>query len=130
MRGRRNGHRYGGTAAYGRWSEGMSGAPPAGPEQTPGCPTSGTRAARAEDGVPGVPSDPPPTRRRRTAQATGNPHRPKPTGNRPPATGNATAEGPVLAAEREALRDVFPDGIVEEAYALDLTVTLRPSASS
>ncbi|WP_405840527.1 class I SAM-dependent methyltransferase [Streptomyces platensis] len=40
------------------------------------------------------------------------------------------AAAPVLAAEREALRDVFPDGIVEEAYALDLTVTLRPSASS
>ncbi|MGA5268696.1 class I SAM-dependent methyltransferase [Streptomyces lydicamycinicus] len=40
------------------------------------------------------------------------------------------AAAPVLAAEREALRDVFPDGIVEEAYALDLTVTLRPPASS
>ncbi|MCX4639550.1 class I SAM-dependent methyltransferase [Streptomyces sp. RPA4-5] len=40
------------------------------------------------------------------------------------------AAAPVLAAEREALRDVFPDGIVEEAYALDLTVTLRPSTSS
>ncbi|MFI1498421.1 class I SAM-dependent methyltransferase [Streptomyces platensis] len=40
------------------------------------------------------------------------------------------AAAPVLAAEREALRDVFPDGIVEEAYALDVTVTLRPSASS
>ncbi|MEU8787328.1 hypothetical protein [Streptomyces sp. NPDC048637] len=38
------------------------------------------------------------------------------------------AAAPVLAAERAALRDVFPDGIVEEAYALDLTVTLRPSA--
>ncbi|GAA5611496.1 hypothetical protein Spla01_02649 [Streptomyces platensis] len=67
----RNGHRYGGSAAYGRWSEGMSGAPPAGLERTPGCLTSGTRAARAEDGVPGVPSDPPPTRRRRTGA---NPH--------------------------------------------------------
>lgn len=40
------------------------------------------------------------------------------------------AAAPVLAAERAALRDVFPDGIVEEAYALDLTVTLRPSAPS
>ncbi|MEU3990630.1 class I SAM-dependent methyltransferase [Streptomyces platensis] len=40
------------------------------------------------------------------------------------------AAAPVLAAQREALRDVFPDGIVEEAYALDVTVTLRPSASS
>ncbi|GES32057.1 hypothetical protein San01_45440 [Streptomyces angustmyceticus] len=28
--------RYGGTAADARWSEGMSGAPPAGPERTPG----------------------------------------------------------------------------------------------
>ncbi len=65
----RNGDPYGGSAAYGRWSEGMSGAPPAGLEQTPGCLTSGTRAARAEDGVPGVPSDPPPTRRRRTANS-------------------------------------------------------------
>ncbi|OSY37344.1 hypothetical protein BG653_06493 [Streptomyces platensis] len=94
VRGRRNGHRYGGTAAYGRWSEGMSGAPPAGPEQTPGCPTSGTRAARAEDGVPGVPSDPPPTRPRRTgdqptATRTGHPHpdngnaRPLPLPRRP-----------------------------------------------
>ncbi|MFD5399393.1 class I SAM-dependent methyltransferase [Streptomyces sp. NPDC127097] len=40
------------------------------------------------------------------------------------------AAAPVLASERAALREVFPDGIVEEAYALDLTVTLRPSVSS
>ncbi|MGY4973241.1 class I SAM-dependent methyltransferase [Streptomyces nigrescens] len=40
------------------------------------------------------------------------------------------AAAPVLAAERAALHDVFPDGIVEEAYALDLTVTLRPPAPS
>ncbi|MFE7546274.1 class I SAM-dependent methyltransferase [Streptomyces platensis] len=40
------------------------------------------------------------------------------------------AAAPVLAAERAALREVFPDGIVEEAYALDLTVTLRPSVPS
>ncbi|WP_329174426.1 class I SAM-dependent methyltransferase [Streptomyces decoyicus] len=37
------------------------------------------------------------------------------------------AAAPVLADERSALLDVFPDGIVEEAYALDLTVTLRPA---
>ncbi|MGW3014018.1 class I SAM-dependent methyltransferase [Streptomyces sp. NPDC001219] len=40
------------------------------------------------------------------------------------------AAAPVLEAERAALREVFPDGIVEEAYALDLTVTLRPPAPS
>ncbi|MFG2490094.1 class I SAM-dependent methyltransferase [Streptomyces caniferus] len=40
------------------------------------------------------------------------------------------AAAPVLEGERTALLDVFPDGIVEEAYALDLTVTLRPPASS
>ncbi|MGY4991804.1 class I SAM-dependent methyltransferase [Streptomyces nigrescens] len=40
------------------------------------------------------------------------------------------AAAPVLAAERAALHDVFPDGIVEEAYALNLTVTLRPPAPS
>ncbi|SOE11985.1 SAM-dependent methyltransferase [Streptomyces sp. 2323.1] len=40
------------------------------------------------------------------------------------------AAAPVLADERTALLDVFPDGIVEEAYALDVTVTLRPAASS
>ncbi|MGW1378840.1 class I SAM-dependent methyltransferase [Streptomyces sp. NPDC002446] len=40
------------------------------------------------------------------------------------------AAAPVLADERAALLDVFPDGTVEEAYALDLTVTLRPPASS
>ncbi|MFI1306765.1 class I SAM-dependent methyltransferase [Streptomyces sioyaensis] len=40
------------------------------------------------------------------------------------------AAAPVLADERTALLDVFPDGIVEEAYALDVTVTLRPPASS
>ncbi|MFI9359202.1 class I SAM-dependent methyltransferase [Streptomyces lydicus] len=37
------------------------------------------------------------------------------------------AAAPVLEAERTALLDAFPDGIVEEAYALDLTVTRRPS---
>lgn len=35
---------------------------------------------------------------------------------------------PVLEDERSVLQGIFPDGIVEEAYALDLTVTLRPSA--
>ncbi|MEV5480773.1 MULTISPECIES: hypothetical protein [Streptomyces] len=52
-----------------------------------------------------------------------------------PALGARSAIGPevaapVLADERTALLDVFPDGIVEEAYALDVTVTLRPPASS
>ncbi|MFG2529063.1 class I SAM-dependent methyltransferase [Streptomyces sp. NPDC048516] len=40
------------------------------------------------------------------------------------------AAAPILEDERTALLAVFPDGIVEEAYALDLTVTLRPPASS
>ncbi|MFG2831609.1 class I SAM-dependent methyltransferase [Streptomyces sp. NPDC048434] len=40
------------------------------------------------------------------------------------------AAAPVLEAERTALLEIFPGGIVEEAYALDLTVTLRPPASS
>ncbi|MGX1852604.1 class I SAM-dependent methyltransferase [Streptomyces sp. NPDC055299] len=40
------------------------------------------------------------------------------------------AAAPVLADERTALLDVFPDGIVEEAYALDVTVTLRPPVPS
>ncbi|WP_336054396.1 class I SAM-dependent methyltransferase [Streptomyces sp. CA2R101] len=40
------------------------------------------------------------------------------------------AAAPVLEDERTALLKIFPDGIVEEAYALDLTVTLRPPASS
>ncbi|MFE3887634.1 class I SAM-dependent methyltransferase [Streptomyces lydicus] len=38
------------------------------------------------------------------------------------------AAAPVLEDERTALLSLFPDGIVEEAYALDLTVTLRPPA--
>ncbi|MFD5703001.1 class I SAM-dependent methyltransferase [Streptomyces lasiicapitis] len=33
---------------------------------------------------------------------------------------------PVLAAERDHLRAVFPDGVVEEAYALDVTVVRSP----
>ncbi|MFB6607550.1 class I SAM-dependent methyltransferase [Streptomyces noursei] len=37
------------------------------------------------------------------------------------------AAAPVLADERAALLDVFPDGLVEETYALDLTVTRRPA---
>ncbi|WP_433857633.1 class I SAM-dependent methyltransferase [Streptomyces kronopolitis] len=40
------------------------------------------------------------------------------------------AAAPVLADERAALLDVFPDGIVEEAYALDVTVTRRPPVPS
>ncbi|MFJ4922226.1 class I SAM-dependent methyltransferase [Streptomyces sp. NPDC088725] len=32
-----------------------------------------------------------------------------------------------LASERAALREVFPDGTVEEAYVVDLSVTLTPS---
>lgn len=40
------------------------------------------------------------------------------------------AAAPVLADERAALLDVFPDGVVEEAYALDVTVTLRPPVPS
>ncbi|MFI0715589.1 class I SAM-dependent methyltransferase [Streptomyces inhibens] len=40
------------------------------------------------------------------------------------------AAAPVLEDERTALLDVFPDGVVEEAYALDLTVTLRPATPS
>ncbi|MCZ1008247.1 class I SAM-dependent methyltransferase [Streptomyces lydicus] len=39
------------------------------------------------------------------------------------------AAAPVLEDERTALLSLFPDGIVEEAYALDLTVTLRPPAA-
>ncbi|MFD8547588.1 class I SAM-dependent methyltransferase [Streptomyces sp. NPDC059649] len=39
------------------------------------------------------------------------------------------AAAPVLEAERAALLDVFPDGTVEEAYALDLTVARRPPVS-
>ncbi|WP_330174324.1 class I SAM-dependent methyltransferase [Streptomyces sp. NBC_01498] len=35
-----------------------------------------------------------------------------------------------LARERAELLTVFPDGMVEEAYAVELTVTLRPPASS
>lgn len=35
-----------------------------------------------------------------------------------------------LAAERAELLKVFPDGLVEEAYVVELTVTLRPSVSS
>ncbi|MGP3924027.1 class I SAM-dependent methyltransferase [Streptomyces sp. 8N616] len=38
--------------------------------------------------------------------------------------------GPVLQDERAELLRLFPDGIVEEAYAVDVTVTLRPAASS
>ncbi|MFI6093376.1 hypothetical protein [Streptomyces sp. NPDC051218] len=36
---------------------------------------------------------------------------------------------PILAAERAHLLDLFPDGTVEEAYAVDLTAVrnLRPS---
>ncbi|MGW7085419.1 hypothetical protein ACWGH2_18290 [Streptomyces sp. NPDC054871] len=36
---------------------------------------------------------------------------------------------PILAAERAHLLGLFPDGTVEEAYAVDLTVVrnLRPS---
>ncbi|MEU7639211.1 class I SAM-dependent methyltransferase [Streptomyces sp. NPDC059101] len=37
------------------------------------------------------------------------------------------AAAPVLADERAALLEVFPDGQVEEAYALDLTVARRPA---
>ncbi|MFD7108106.1 class I SAM-dependent methyltransferase [Streptomyces celluloflavus] len=44
------------------------------------------------------------------------------------ATIGPAAAAPVLAAERAALLEVFPDGIVAEAYALELTVTLRPPA--
>ncbi|MFE2229802.1 class I SAM-dependent methyltransferase [Streptomyces kronopolitis] len=40
------------------------------------------------------------------------------------------AAAPVLADERAALLDVFPDGVVEEAYALDVTVTRRPPVPS
>ncbi|KEF17832.1 MULTISPECIES: class I SAM-dependent methyltransferase [Streptomyces] len=40
------------------------------------------------------------------------------------------AARPVLAAERAALLGVFPDGTVEERYALDVTVTLRPAKRS
>lgn len=35
-----------------------------------------------------------------------------------------------LAGERAELLKVFPDGLVEEAYVVELTVTLRPSVSS
>ncbi|WP_351231817.1 class I SAM-dependent methyltransferase [Streptomyces sp. NPDC002133] len=35
------------------------------------------------------------------------------------------AAAPVLADERARLLELFPDGVVDEAYALDLTVTLR-----
>ncbi|MGK5631207.1 class I SAM-dependent methyltransferase [Streptomyces sp. URMC 123] len=38
--------------------------------------------------------------------------------------------GAVLAEERAELSRIFPDGVVEEAYAVDVTVTRRPSASS
>ncbi|UNO40575.1 class I SAM-dependent methyltransferase [Streptomyces sp. MST-110588] len=40
------------------------------------------------------------------------------------------AARPVLEDERAELLKVFPDGVIEEAYALDVTVTLRPAASS
>ncbi|MEU9113285.1 methyltransferase domain-containing protein [Streptomyces sp. NPDC048483] len=36
----------------------------------------------------------------------------------------------VLEDERAALLDVFPGGIVQEEYGVDLTVTLRPAGSS
>ncbi|MFE3252952.1 class I SAM-dependent methyltransferase [Streptomyces sp. NPDC059209] len=41
---------------------------------------------------------------------------------------DATAE--CLAGERAELLKVFPGGLVEEAYVVELTVTLRPSVSS
>ncbi|MFG2225926.1 class I SAM-dependent methyltransferase [Streptomyces sp. NPDC048644] len=44
------------------------------------------------------------------------------------ATIGPAASAPVLADERAALLEVFPDGVVEEAYAVYLTVALRPSA--
>ncbi|NBM19731.1 class I SAM-dependent methyltransferase [Streptomyces sp. GC420] len=37
------------------------------------------------------------------------------------------ASAPVLDDERRHLLALFPDGLVEESYAVDLTVTLRPS---
>lgn len=37
------------------------------------------------------------------------------------------AAAPVPADERAALLEDFPDGQVEEAYALDLTVARRPA---
>ncbi|MEU2793141.1 class I SAM-dependent methyltransferase [Streptomyces sp. NPDC007100] len=40
------------------------------------------------------------------------------------------AARPVLEAERAALLELFPDGTVEEPYALDVTVTLRPAGPS
>ncbi|MFJ9415458.1 class I SAM-dependent methyltransferase [Streptomyces sp. NPDC101227] len=36
----------------------------------------------------------------------------------------------ILEDERAALLDVFPDGIVQEEYGVDLTVTVRPAGSS
>ncbi|MFG2139175.1 class I SAM-dependent methyltransferase [Streptomyces sp. NPDC048650] len=36
----------------------------------------------------------------------------------------------VLADERTALLDVFPDGVVQEEYGVDLTVTRRPAGPS
>ncbi|WP_406303584.1 class I SAM-dependent methyltransferase [Streptomyces sp. NBC_00885] len=42
----------------------------------------------------------------------------------------AQATASFLARERAELLKVFPDGIVEEAYAVELSVTLRASGSS
>ncbi|MCB5911438.1 class I SAM-dependent methyltransferase [Streptomyces pinistramenti] len=43
------------------------------------------------------------------------------------ATIGPAASAPVLEDERAALLEVFPDGIVEEAYAVHLTLARRPS---